>query len=224
MSSKSWLKDRGCHIWDEWGNPQKAPYGKDPESQARMAAEDDLGRIYGVQWRRWRGAKVSADGSVRLGEIDQLAKALDTLRVDPYSRRIMVEAWNPADLDEMALPPCHYGFQLLSDGETLDLLWSQRSVDTPLGLPYNIASYGLLLQLIASSVGMRPGKLIGFLADVHIYEDQMSGVEEQLSRAPRDLPTLRLKEGFTDVLQWSAGEYILEGYDPHPAISFPIAV
>jgi thymidylate synthase len=195
LQDKSILQSWGCHIWDEWGNPQKAPYGTDEASKARMAAEMDLGRIYGVQWRKWVG--MNAQNQVVV--IDQLARAVETLRKDPYNRRVIVSAWNPAELDQMALPPCHYSFQLLSDGETLSLLWNQRSVDTPLGLPYNIASYGMLLHILAASVNLKPGKLIGFLADVHIYVNQMEGVEEQLSRSPKDLPVIALPETFTDV-------------------------
>lgn len=222
-SDKSWLKDVGCHIWDEWANPKKAPYGNDDASKARMAEENDLGRIYGVQWRNWRGVNIDEFGNLQLKVVDQLAQALATLRKDPLSRRIIVSAWNPVDLDEMALPPCHYGFQLLSDGETLDLLWNQRSVDTPLGLPYNITSYSLLLSLIASTVGQRPGKLIGFLSDVHIYVNQMEGVEEQLSRTPKEQPILCLPPS-TDVLSWGYKQFKVEGYNPHPKIDFPIAV
>ena len=124
----------------------------------------------------------------------------------------------------MALPPCHYSYQLLSDGETLSLLWNQRSVDTPLGLPYNIASYALQLKLIAATVGLQPGKLIGFLADVHIYENQMEGVEEQLTRSPRQLPKMILPEDFPGIFYWYPNMFNLVGYYPYPAISFPIAV
>lgn len=224
LSDKSWLQERGCHIWDEWANPQVVPYSTDPAVQQRMKQEPDLGRIYGVQWRDWRGAGHNA-------HVDQLANAIDTLRKDPSSRRIIVSAWNPAELGQMALPPCHYSFQLLSDGETLDLLWNQRSVDTPLGLPYNIASYALQLRLIAAAVGMAPGKLIGFLADVHIYENQMEGVEEQLSRKPLALPMLGLAlplpgspQNSFDFFGWEPGDFVLRGYEPYPAIRFPIAV
>jgi len=219
-SDKPWLQSRGCHIWDEWGNPMKVPYGNDEASKKKMAAENDLGRIYGVQWRNWKG--VDEKGNVVV--VDQLTKALDTLKKDPTNRRIIVSAWNPAELNQMALPPCHYSFHLLSDGESVDLLWNQRSVDTPLGLPYNIASYALQLKLIAATVGMLPGRLIGFLADVHIYENQMEGVEEQLTRAPRALPELVLPLDFPGILEWEPHMFRLEGYNPHPAISFPIAV
>ena len=220
LSDKRWLQERRCHIWDEWGNPMKAPYGKDAESKAAMAAEPDLGRIYGVQWRDWQG--VGEDGKVV--HIDQLRNAVETIKNDPFNRRVIVSAWNPAEIKQMALPPCHYGFQLLSDGESLDLLWNQRSVDTPLGLPYNIASYALLLKLIAATTGLKEGNLIGFLADVHIYVNQMEGVEEQLGRTPIALPQVKLLDTFSSIFEWHRDEFILEGYNPQPKISFPLAI
>ena len=220
LSDKRWLQERRCHIWDEWGNPMKAPYGKDAESKAAMAAEPDLGRIYGVQWRDWQG--VGEDGKVV--HIDQLRNAVETIKNDPFNRRVIVSAWNPAEIKQMALPPCHYGFQLLSDGESLDLLWNQRSVDTPLGLPYNIASYALLLKLIAATTGLKEGNLIGFLADVHIYVNQMEGVEEQLGRTPLALPQVKLLDTFSSIFEWHRDEFILEGYNPQPKISFPLAI
>jgi thymidylate synthase len=221
---KQWLQEVGCHIWDDWCNPQKVPYGNDTESKARMAAEMDLGRIYGVQWRTWRGVKVDAEGNLRLVIVDQLKNALETLRKDPFSRRVIVSAWNPVDMDEMALPPCHYGFQLLFNGESLDLLWNQRSVDTPLGLPYNITSYGLLLRLFAETLGMKVGKLIGFLADVHIYRNQLDGVEEQLVRAPLAQPKLILPTDFRGLLDWDYTQFSIEGYKSYPAVAYPISV
>ena len=220
LSDKRWLQERRCHIWDEWGNPMKAPYGKDAESKAAMAAEPDLGRIYGVQWRDWQG--VGEDGKVV--HIDQLRNAVETIKNDPFNRRVIVSAWNPAEIKQMALPPCHYGFQLLSDGESLDLLWNQRSVDTPLGLPYNIASYALLLKLIAATTGLKEGNLIGFLADVHIYVNQMEGVDEQLGRTPLALPQVKLLDTFSSIFEWHRDEFILEGYNPQPKISFPLAI
>lgn len=220
LSDKRWLQERRCHIWDEWGNPMKAPYGKDAESKAAMAAEPDLGRFYGVQWRDWQG--VGEDGKVV--HIDQLRNAVETIKNDPFNRRVIVSAWNPAEIKQMALPPCHYGFQLLSDGESLDLLWNQRSVDTPLGLPYNIASYALLLKLIAATTGLKEGNLIGFLADVHIYVNQMEGVEEQLGRTPLALPQVKLLDTFSSIFDWHRDEFILEGYNPQPKISFPLAI
>lgn len=219
---KNWLQNVGCHIWDEWCPPSLIPYSNDPETKEKMKNENELGRIYGVQWRQWRGVKIDSAGNLKLVLIDQLKNAIETLKKDPCNRRIIVSAWNPVDMDDMALPPCHYGFQFLSDGHTLDLLWNQRSVDTPLGLPYNISSYAILLELVARTVGMVPGKLIGFLADVHIYVNQMEGVEEQLSRTPKALPLCTTS--CTDVLDWNWDDFSLIGYDPCDPIHFEIAV
>jgi thymidylate synthase len=169
ISSKKEFHERNCHIWDEWANPQKVPYGNDEATKAKMLAEDDLGRIYGVQWRD--GKKYTKDeetGLYKQESIDQLKNAINVLKYDPFGspgRRIIVNAWNPAELDQMALPPCHYAFQVIvtlnHQGEkVLNLTWNQRSVDTMLGLPYNIASYALLLLLLAKETNMVPGILM----------------------------------------------------------------
>jgi thymidylate synthase len=207
---KQWLLDRNCPLWTPWCNPEKVPYdNSNPQIQAEMTAEMDLGRIYGVQWRNWNGV------------IDQLAKCVNMLRNDTLSRRNIVTAWNPSELGTMALPPCHYGFQVLSDGKYIDLAWNQRSCDTPVGVPSNIASYAALLMLLGSTTGLTPRKLIGFLMDVHIYEDQFEGVEEQISREPRDLPLLHIKED--DIFHWECEDYNLIDYSHHPKIKYPVA-
>lgn len=230
LSDKSWLQDRGCHIWDEWCNPKKVPYAHDEETKTKMEAENDLGAIYGVQWTNWNNyvyaGEHSGYGSIfTVGEpINQLQNVIDTLKTNPLDRRMIVMAWNPSELNQMALPPCHYSFQILSDGVYVDLLWNQRSVDTPLGLPYNIASYALLLTLIARTVKMKPRKLIGFLADVHIYENQMDGLKEQLTREPMPLCKLELLDTFTDLFEWKYDEFKLIDYKSHPTIKFPIAI
>ncbi len=230
LSDKTWLQERGCHIWDEWCNPEIVPYSNDEETKTKMSNEDDLGRIYGVQWRKWTKTKFTGYDK-RFGNlfeqetIDQLKNIIDTLKKDPTNRRMIVMAWNPAELYQMALPPCHYGFQVLSDGEKVDLLWNQRSVDVPLGLPYNIASYGLLLELIAKEVGMKPGKLIGFLADCHIYENQLEHLQVQLDREPHELPTINIKgdENF-NIFDWEYTNVELSNYEHYPSIKIPIAV
>lgn len=217
LSSKSWLQERNCSIWDEWCNPKKVSDRTDHES---MKLEDDLGRIYGVQWRAWR--TYGAMGNIK---IDQLKGVLETLKNDPTSRRMIVSAWNPADLDEMALPPCHYGFQLLSDGHNVDLLWNQRSVDVGLGLPYNIASYALLLKLIARHVGMQEGKLIGFLADTHIYENHMPQLKEQITREEYSLPDLEITNESTDIFDWEYTDIKLSSnYKSHTPIKMEVAI
>jgi len=176
ITSKSWFQERGCKIWNEWCNPQKVAYGHDEETQKKMAEEDDLGPIYGYQWRQFNSDYSSEPPRNRLDlhskywGVDQLAWAIDQLKTNPQSRRIIVSAWNPQQLNEMALVPCHYSFQLLQNDGKLDLLFNMRSVDVALGKPFNLASYGLLLELIAKECGLKAGKLIGFFADTHIYE------------------------------------------------------
>lgn len=155
--------------------------------------------------------------------INQLHNAIKTLKSNPNDRRNIVLAWNPAIMHKQALPPCHFGFQLTSDGEYVDLTWFQRSVDTFLGLPFNIASYGMLLELIAKNVGMKARYLVGQLVDVHIYENHLEQVNEQLSRTDRPLPTLVLPDDL-NIFEWQYDQYELVGYDPHPFIKAPIAV
>src|SRR3989344_1187978 len=164
ITDKKWYKERGCNIWNEWGNPQMAPYGHDAESRKRMAEERDLGPIYGWQWRHFGAEYLGHDADYSEKGTDQLKKVVDTLKKNPLDRRMIVSAWNPNDLGKMALPPCHYSFQVTSDGEKLNLFWNQRSIDTMLGLPFNIASYGFLLHLLAKESKMKEGNLVGFLA------------------------------------------------------------
>jgi len=216
LHSKKEFHERNCHIWDEWCNPQKVPYGNDPETKAKMMAEDELGRIYGVQWRDW------------MGSIDQLKEVVDKLKDNPFDRRMIVNAWNPSELNQMALPPCHYSFQIIvtlnHQGEkVLNLTWNQRSVDTMLGLPYNIASYALLLLLLAKEVNMIPGILMGSLGDVHVYENHITNAKEQISREPYKLPTLEITN-FTSIWDWKYTDFELQGYESHPKIEFTIAV
>jgi thymidylate synthase len=233
-SDKAWLKERKCNIWNEWCNPLKVPYAHDDETKAKMADENDLGRIYGVQWRNWGGSvtksmeqMISHDTwNYRFTDIpgiDQLKNCIDTLKNDPNSRRNIVLAWNPAELAQMALPPCHFGFQITSNGEYVDLTWFQRSVDTFLGLPFNIASYGLLLELIAKTVGMKARFLVGQLVDVHIYENHLTQVNEQLSRDSKKLPTLVLPDD-VNIFDWEYTQHEILNYEPHPFIKAPIAV
>jgi thymidylate synthase len=224
ITSKKWYQERNCHFWDFWCNPQKVPYGNDEETKIKMKEEDDLGPIYGKQWISWQYYDgVSDKGFPVLSFINQLKNAIDTLKKDPYNRRIIVSAWNPADLRSMSLVPCHYGFQLLSDGSNLDLLWNQRSNDFPIGNPINIASYATLLCLIAKEVNMKPRKLVGFLADVHIYVNQLDGVHEQLKREPLPLPKVEFP-GFTSIFDWDHTKFQLLDYKSHEKIHFPIAV
>lgn len=214
LSSKAWLQERNVHIWDEWCNPQIIKHSTDKDVQAIMKEQDDLGRIYGVQWRNWTHGR---------GSVDQVENVINKLMTNPLDRRMIVTAWNPGELDHMALPPCPVLWQVLSNGTDLDLIWYQRSCDMFLGVPFNIAGYGLLLSLIAKQVGMKPRRLIGFLADSHIYENHFDQVDELLSRGARPLPTLELPDK-VNIFEWTADQFTLKDYDPHPTIKAPIAV
>jgi len=160
----------------------------------------DLGPIYGYQWRNFNGKYKSMD-SFKNNGYDQLENVVETLKKNPMDRRMIVSAWNPNQLSQMALPPCHYEFQVGVLGDKLNLEWSQRSVDTPMGLPFNIAGYATILHLLCEQSGYEPGKLIGNLKDVHIYENQMNGVEEQLSRKPKQLCSVETKD-FKNIFDW----------------------
>lgn len=223
----------GTKIWDANANENKAwlasPYRR---------GEDDLGRVYGAQWRDWRGLIDTLDGrSIVPNRIDQLARALETLEKDPTSRRIIVSAWQPAELAQMALPPCHLLFQLLVEQQTqkLHMTMYQRSCDMFLGVPFNISSYALLLKLIAYVTRYTAGTLTMFLADVHVYENHLNQVAQQLGRDPRPLPMLRFSDNLhnardagqspLDILTSVQTEEIwLDGYDPHPPIKAEMAV
>lgn len=225
ITDKKWLQDRNNHIWDEWANPQKAPYGHDAESKQRMMEERDLGPIYGFQWRHFGAAYVDCATDYTGQGVDQLQRIVDTLTSNPHDRRMIVNAWNPLQLEQQGLPPCHFVFQVTVIDGKLNLLWNQRSVDVPLGLPFNIASYGLLLHLLAKEAGLREGRLIGFLSDTHIYVNQVDGIREQLARDPDRYPLPRLvTDPFTSIWDWKAEHSQVEGYESYPKIDFPIAV
>lgn len=225
ITDKQWLQERNNHIWDEWANPTKAPYGHSPEAKAMMAAERDLGPVYGFQWRHFGAPYHNYNNDYRDQGIDQLKKIIDALKTNPHDRRMIVSAWNPTALGKMGLPPCHYAFQVTVINGRLNLLWNQRSVDTMLGLPFNIASYALLLHLLAKEAGLREGKLVGFLADVHIYKNHLEGAREQMTRDPNKyaLPTIAT-ENFASIFDWTYEQSQLIGYDSYPKISFEIAV
>lgn len=216
ITDKTWFQERRCTIWDEWCNPKKVPYGNDAETKKKMADEPDLGKIYSYQWSNFNGSG-----------INQLKNAVDTLKTNPTDRRILVMAWNPCQLDEMALPPCHFGFQFVSNGQFLDLCWFQRSVDTFLGLPFNIASYGMLLELVAKQVGMTPRYLVGHLDDVHVYENQLEVTDIQLSRTPGTLPTIKIlnadRADWT-IWDWQYTDFELVGYNPQDKLTAEVAV
>ena len=194
-----YLQENGVTIWDEWAD-----------------ADGNLGPVYGHQWRSWP----APDGR----SIDQLAQVVDRIRRTPDSRRLLVTAWNPGEVDRMALPPCHCLFQFyVADGKLSCQLY-QRSADTFLGVPFNIASYALLTLMIAQVTGLRPGEFIHTTGDTHIYLNHFDQVREQLSREPRPLPVMKLNPAVTDLFAFRYGDFSLEGYDPWPAIKAPVAV
>jgi thymidylate synthase len=194
-----YLKDNGVSIWDEWAD-----------------ANGDLGPVYGHQWRSWP----RPDG----GSIDQIAEVVKTLRTNPDSRRIIVSAWNVADLDRMALAPCHAFFQFyVADGKLSCQLY-QRSADIFLGVPFNIASYALLTMMMAQATELKPGAFVHTLGDAHLYLNHLDQAREQLGREPRPLPTMTLNPAVQDLFAFRFEDFTLTGYDPHPAIKAPVAV
>jgi thymidylate synthase len=186
-------------------------------------AERDLGPIYGWQWRNFGANYKSYDKPPAGSGVDQLKKLVDVIKKDPTDRRLIVSAWNPVDFNRMALPPCHYSFQITVIGGKLNLMWNQRSVDTALGLPFNIASYGLLLHLLAKETGLKEGRLVGFLGDTHIYINHVDGLKEQLKRKPFPLPKIKT-ENFKSIFDWEYTDSKVENYQSHPRIKFEIAV
>jgi thymidylate synthase len=194
-----WLQEHGVSIWDEWAD-----------------ATGELGPVYGYQWRHWR----TPDGR----EIDQIRQVLDSLRTRPDSRRHLVSAWNPADVDRMALPPCHALFQFYVAEGRLSCQMYQRSADLFLGVPFNIASYALLTLMVAQVSGLRPGEFVLTLGDAHLYLNHLEQAREQVSRAPRAFPRMRLDPAVRDLFAFRYEDFTLEGYDPHPHIKAPIAV
>ena len=208
------LHDNDCHIWD--GDYKKS--GR---------TDGELGPIYGKQWRNWTSNTLISNGiGWQYVQIDQIKNLINELKTNPDSRRLMVSAWNVGELDQMVLPPCHYGFQCyVRDDKYLSLMWNQRSVDTFLGLPFNIASYGLLLKLIAKEVDMIPDELIGNLGDTHLYLNHIDQAKEQITRQPYKLPQVVLGE---DCAILGEREYTLEdiqliNYEYHPAIKAPLS-
>ena len=178
--------------------------------------QGDLGRVYGVQWRSWK----SPNGN----ELDQLANAIRMIKEDPTSRRIIVNAWNPGELDQMALPPCHTFFQFFVADNRLSVQMYQRSCDMFLGVPFNIASYSLLLHMVAQATGLKAGDFVHTLGDAHIYHNHFEQVKEQLSRKPYKLPTLWLNQEIKSIDKFTMKDIRLENYESHPSIKAPMAV
>ena len=225
ITDKNWLRDINNHIWDEWAKPQLAPYGHDEKSKKKMLEERDLGPIYGFQWRHFNAPYEKFDTDYTGKGIDQLKKVVETLKTNPRDRRMIVSAWNPLQFGEMALPPCHYSFQVTTIGDKLNLMWNQRSVDTMLGLPFNIASYALLLHLLAKETGFKEGKLVGFLADVHLFENHIEGAKEQLSRDPDKYPLCQIQtENWKSIFDWKYEDTKVINYESYDRIKFDIAI
>lgn len=194
-----YLQDNGVRIWNEWADP-----------------DGNLGHIYGYQWRSWP--------DYNGGHIDQIARAVEDIKRNPDSRRIIVSAWNVADIDNMNLPPCHAFFQFyVSDGR-LSLQLYQRSADSFLGVPFNIASYALLTMMMAQVCGLQPGEFIHTFGDLHIYSNHLEQVHEQLQRTPRPLPRVRLNPDVTSIFDFKYDDIILEGYNPYPPIKGKVSV
>lgn len=218
ITSKKWFQDRGCHIWDEWCSPLKVPYGTDEEIKLRMLLEDDLGPIYGAQWRNFHDSHCSDSAHV-----DQLTKILTSLQSNPYDRRMICSAWNPAVLYKQALPPCHVLWQVNVIGNKLHLSWYQRSCDLMLGIPFNIASYGLLLELLAKHSGYKAGTLTGFLTNVHIYENQIESANKIIQIENNfELPKLEIDS--TYLFDWDHTKSRVVDYQSGPKIEIPLAV
>jgi thymidylate synthase len=223
ITDKVWLQKRNNHIWDEWCSPDKVSYGHDDDTQKKMLEERDLGPIYGFQWRNFGALYNAYDKAPATKGVDQLKNVIHTLKTNPTDRRMLVSAWNPMHLKHMALPPCHYGFQIIVVAGKLSVLWNQRSVDTALGLPFNIASYGLLLHLLAKEAGLEEGRLIGFLGDTHIYSNHIDGLKKQLKNRPLELPTITT-HGFNSIFNWEYKDTEILDYKHHAPIKFDIAV
>jgi thymidylate synthase len=195
----TWLKENGVSIWDEWADEN-----------------GDLGPVYGYQWRSWP----SPDG----GSVDQIANLIDQIKNNPNSRRLVVSAWNPALVDDMALPPCHCLFQFyVADGRLSCQLY-QRSADIFLGVPFNIASYALLTQMMAQVTGLKPGEFIHTFGDAHLYHNHFEQARLQLQREPLQLPEMRLNPEVTDLFGFNYDDFELVGYEAHPHIKAPVAV
>ena len=195
----AYLRENGVSIWDEWADEN-----------------GELGPVYGAQWRSWP----ARDG----GSIDQITGVIDAIRRNPDSRRLIVSAWNVADLDRMALAPCHAFFQFYVAQGRLSCQLYQRSADIFLGVPFNIASYALLTMMVAQVCGLKAGDFVHTLGDAHIYLNHLDQVREQLGRVPRSQPTMRINPAVQDIFGFRFEDFTLENYDPHPAIKAPVAV
>jgi thymidylate synthase len=198
-TNTKYLTDNGVTIWNEWAD-----------------ADGNLGPVYGKQWRSWQ----APDGRT----IDQMRDVVEQIKRNPDSRRLIVSAWNPADVPQMALPPCHLLFQFYVAEGRLSCQLYQRSADVFLGVPFNIASYALLTMMVAQATGLKPGDFVHTLGDAHLYDNHLEQARLQLSREPRPLPAMRLNPAVKDLFSFQFEDFQLEAYDPHPHIKAPVAV
>lgn len=247
ITSKKWFQDRGCNIWDEWANPETVNEAIEDcktktkelkcENLVRKEIQkilDDLGPIYGYQWRsfnqQYGSVKYRYDGAHENGVyegFDQLQSIVETLKRNPDDRRMVCSTWNPNQLNMQALPPCHLLWNLVHINGKLHLHWHQRSCDLMLGVPFNIASYALLLLLLCKESGLKPGKISALFADCHIYENHIEGAKKQLARKPYSLPKVYITEGNKEqfnIFEWEHTDFVLENYEKHGKIKFEVAV
>ncbi len=223
ICDKKWLQERDNHIWDEWCSPLIVPYAHDAETKKKMLEERDLGPIYGWQWRHFGAEYKDYKTDYKGKGVDQVKRIVNLLKTNPDDRQMLVLAWNPMDIDKVIPPFCHYAWQVTVLDGKLNLMWNQRSVDVALGLPFNIASYGLLLHLLAKESGLEEGKLVGFLGDTHIYTNHVGELKEQLSRKPFKLPSIKTNN-FKSIFDWKYTDSEVIGYEHHPRIKFEIAI
>lgn len=212
LTDKKWLQDRGCHIWDEWCNPSKIPSGLCSEDRKKFQLEEfDLGKVYGYQWRKFSDVS------------DQLANIVYDLKNNSTSRQMICSAWNPNQIKEQALPPCHVMWHVFVTNNKLHLSWFQRSCDFFLGVPFNLASYALLLHLLCKESGYTPGVVTGFFSNAHIYENHVDAVKKQLERDPFALSQIETLK-FSSIFDWEYIDTKLINYQSHLSIKADIAV
>ena len=214
-SHVDYLQRNRVRRWDEWATPEQcARFGRAP---------GDLGPIYGHQWRNY-GATRRPDGSYEDDGVDQLAQVVETIRHDPSSRRLIVTGWNPREADQVTLPPCHTLFQFYVQDGALSCQLYQRSADIFLGVPFNIASYALLTMMVAQVCDLSLGEFVHTMGDAHLYQNHLPQAREQLQRAPRPLPTMRIEPSVRELFDFKYEHFKLEGYDPHPHIAAEVSV
>ncbi len=210
-----YLQDNGVSIWNEWATAEQcARFGR---------KEGDLGPVYGHQWRNF-GATRKADGTYEKNGVDQITNLIEGIKKNPNGRRHIVSGWNPAEADQVALPPCHTLFQFYVVNGELSCQLYQRSADIFLGVPFNIASYSLLTHMIAQVTGLKAGEFVHTLGDAHLYSNHLEQAQLQLTREPKPVPTLKLNPDVKSVFDFKFEDFTFEGYDPHPSIKAPIAV